>query len=413
MRGPARALLALLVALVATGAGAEPLRTEQIDFDCDFRRLLLDAGVPGGAYAIVRNGRVTHAGSYGVRVIGQDDPVTPDTVFRIASVSKTFAAQLTAMLVDEGKLRWEDGITQFLPGFSLKRPGQAQQLQIHHLLGQSTGIVPNAYDNLLEANMPLDRILPKFDQLEPMCPPGSCYTYQNILFGLIDPAVERVTRQSYGQLLDERLFTPLGMRNTSIGRDAYLAAGNRAMPHTKRAGAWRPATVDAGYYQVPAAAGVNASALDLGEWLIAQMGHRPEVVSPALVEQLTRKRVRTPRDLQRRNWRELVTDAHYGLGWRIYTFGTEEIFMHSGWVKGFVADVAYSRSRQTGLVVLLNAEANVLSDITTAFWRRELAAQPGQTILAASAPETITLRDGGSCARVADAADPGFTGAAH
>jgi beta-lactamase class C len=409
----ARALLSLMAVLLTTETAAETLRTEPLDFDCHFRRVLVDAGVPGGAYAIVRNGRVTHAGSYGTRVAGQNEPVTPDTVFRIASVSKTFAAQLTAMLVDEGKLRWEDGITQFVPGFDLKRPGQAQQLQIHHLLGQSTGIVPNAYDNMLDANVPLDRILPQFRQLEPMCRPGSCYTYQNILFGLIDPAVERATQRTYGQLLDERLFTPLGMRNTSIGMDRFMAAENRAMPHTKRGGAWRPATVEIGYYQVPAAAGVNASARDLGEWLIAQMGHRPDVVSPALAEEVTRKRVRTPRDLQRRNWRELVTDAHYGLGWRIYTFGTEEIFMHSGWVKGFVADVAYSRSRQTGLVVLLNAEANVLSEITTAFWRRELALRPGEQAVVATPVETVNWGQGGGCARLAGTGQPGAGSAAR
>jgi beta-lactamase class C len=394
--GPRECLLLTLIAvlvLVATPARGEIPLPEPIDFDCNFRRVLTEAGVPGGAYAIVRDGRIVHAGSHGVRVAGADDPVTPDTVFRIASVSKTFAAQLTAMLVDEGKLRWDDGITKFVPDFSLKRPGQAQQLQIHHLLGQSTGIVPNAYDNMLDANVPLDRILPQFSQLEPMCQPGRCYTYQNILFSLIDPAVERATQSTFSEQLEKRLLQPLGMHNTSVGMANFFATENRAMPHVKSRGAWRPSTVELGYYQVSAAAGVNASAVDLGEWLIAQMGHRPDIVSPSLVEEVTRKRVRTPRDLQRRNWRGLVTDAHYGLGWRIYTFGDEEIFMHSGWVKGYVADIAYSRARQTGLVVLLNAEAGVISEITTSFWRRELATQHGkEPLLAATAPASAAFQ---------------------
>jgi beta-lactamase class C len=398
-RGTALAPLAAVLVLLAAATHAEVPVPEPIDFDCEFRRVLIEAGVPGGAYAIVRDGRVVHAGSHGVRLAGREDPVTPDTVFRIASVSKTFAAQLTAMLVDEGKLRWEDGITQFVPDFNLKRPGQAQQLQIHHLLGQSTGIVPNAYDNMLDANVPLATILPKFNQLEPMCQPGRCYTYQNILFSLIDPAVGRATQSTYSEQLEQRLLGPLGMHNTSVGMENFFAAENRAMPHVKSRGEWRPATVELGYYQVPAAAGVNASAVDLGEWLVAQLGHRPDIVSPSLVEEVTRKRVRTPRDLQRRNWRGLVTDAHYGLGWRIYTFGDEEIFMHSGWVKGYVADIAYSRARQTGLVVLLNAESGALSEITTAFWRREFAAQHREEpLMAATAPASAAFREAqGQC----------------
>jgi beta-lactamase class C len=398
-RGTMLPLLAAVIALLAAAAHAEVPGPEAVDFDCQFRRVLIGAGVPGGAYAIVRDGRVVHAGSHGVRLAGGNEPVTPDTVFRIASVSKTFAAQLTAMLVEEGKLRWDDGITKFVPDFNLKRPGQAQQLQIHHLLGQSTGIVPNAYDNMLDANVPLDRIMPQFSQLEPMCQPGSCYTYQNILFSLIDPAVGRATQSTYSEQLEKRLLAPLGMHNTSVGMEKFFAAENRAMPHVKSGGTWRPAKVELGYYQVPAAAGVNASAVDLGEWLVAQLGHRPDIVSPSLVEEVTRKRVRTPRDLQRRNWRGLVTDAHYGLGWRIYTFGDEEIFMHSGWVKGYVADIAYSRARQTGLVVLLNAEANVLSEITTAFWKREFAAQHREeSLVAATAPASAAFREAqGQC----------------
>jgi beta-lactamase class C len=348
---------------------------DHAELDSEFRRLLGEADVPGGAYAIVKDGRIVHAVGYGVRKLGQDAPVTADTVFRTASVSKTFAAQLTAILVDEGKLHWDDNITQFVPEFQLKRAGQAQRLQLQNLLGQSTGIVRNAYDNLLDANVPLARIMPQFRELEPVCQTGRCYSYQNILFALIAPAIEQATQRSYASLVQERLFVPLGMSHASIGMADFLATENKALPHIKKDGAWQTAEVESGYYQILPAAGVNASVNDLGEWLIAQMGYRPDIVAPKLVDGLTRKRVRTAPDLRRRGWRDLLTDAHYGLGWRIYTIGDEEIIMHSGWVKGFVSDIGYSRSQRTGLVVLLNAESGVINEFTTLFWKRTLSLQ--------------------------------------
>lgn len=342
-------------------------------FAATFARLLGEAGIPGGAYAIVRDGEIVESGGYGVRRLGEVAPVTPDTVFRIASVSKTFAAQLGAMLAGEGRLRWDDTVTGFVSGFRLKRPGQAERLQLQHLLGQSTGIVPNAYDNLLEDGVPLARILPQFARLEPVCATGRCYTYQNILFSLVEPAYERAGGTSYAALLHERLFQPLALSRTSVGLDAYLAAEDRAAPHIRRQGLWRAVDVAPGYYQVAPAAGINASANDLARWLLAQMGAQPDVVTQAHVDELTRRRVSTPRDLRRRGWNGLLSAAHYGLGWRIYTANDEAIVTHSGWVQGFVADISYSRNRRTGLVVLLNGESGLIADLGSSFWAGTLA----------------------------------------
>lgn len=366
------ALAAALLLLAVPGlAGAK----EALDaFDQHFRATLIEHGVPGGAYAVVRNGQIERVGTHGVRRVGDPTPITADTVFRTASVSKTFAAQLTSLLVAENRLRWDDAVTDYLPEFRLKGAADTRQLQLQHLVGQSTGIVSNAYDNLLNANQPLERILPQFAQLEPLCRPGTCYTYQNVLFALVGPAIQQSTGQRYEDLLDERLFQPLGMQRASTGRAAFLAEANRASPHVRRARGtvWTPVEVAESYYLVPPAAGVNANVLDLARWLIAQQGYRPDVLSPAVIRPLKEKRVRTLRDLRRGAWRDLLSDAHYGLGWRIYTVGEEDLYLHSGWVRGFVADISYSLERKTGLVLLLNGESRALSEITTGFWGEQL-----------------------------------------
>lgn len=367
-----RLLTGLLLVLPGLSLSAETV-AESEPFAHLFGRLLAEAGVPGGVYAIVRDGVIAETGAHGVRRLGDPGAVTADTVFRIASVSKTFAAQLGAMLVGDDRLRWDAPVTGFAPGLRLKRPGQVERLQLQHLLGQSTGIVPNAYDNLIEDGLPLARILPQFAQLEPICPTGRCYTYQNILFSLVEPAYEQAGGADYAAQLRERLFQPLALERTSVGLEAYLAADDRAAPHVRRLGLWLPVDVAPGYYQLAPAAGINASANDLARWLMAQMGSHPDVVRSEHVEELIRRRTSTPRELRRRGWSDLLSDAHYGLGWRIYSVADETVVTHSGWVQGFVADIGYSPTRGIGLVVLLNGESRLIADLGSHFWAQTLS----------------------------------------
>jgi len=352
--------------------------------------------IPGAAWALVQDGEITHAGAFGQRGNG-GEPVTPETVFRLASVSKTFAAQLTAQLVSEGVLHWADPVRRYVPQFTLARPEHAERLTLEHLLGQSTGIVPNAYDNLLNAGHTLDEILPQFERVEPFCAPGDCYTYQNVLFSLVEPAIEASTGRSYSDLLRERFFEPLEMRQASVGLADFRAQANRAAPHVRvTRNRWVPVAVNENYYRVAPAAGVNASAVDLGHWLAAQMGHRPDVIRPEGMLALTRKRVRTTRELRREGWRDFLGDAHYGLGWRIYTVGDQDLITHSGWVRGFVAQVGYSPAHNVGLALLLNAESAAINDLSLHFWRQlfeepSLLASSGRSSAAGFSASSVSL----------------------
>lgn len=366
-----RHLLLLIVALSPLLA-ISAVSPDQAWFDGEIRRIVADKGVPGAAYAIVADGKIAVAEGIGVRDITQNQPVSADTVFRIASVSKTFAAQLAAMLVEEGRLDWNAPLPTFAPDFRLKN-GAQQGIQLRHVMGQSSGLTPNAYDNLVDAGQSLAQILPQFRSLQPACAPGQCYGYQNILFAQSARAIESASGRDFSELVTKRLFVPLGLRNTSIGMDAFLASADSAMPHIKRDGHWQRTAIEANYYQLPAAAGVNASVNDLARWLIAQMGGYPDIVRASQIEQLTTPRVKTPKDLRRGHWKDLLTSAHYGLGWRIYRIGDEPIILHAGWVKGYVAEVSYSPRLRSGLVVLMNGESgSALTEAGTIFWRHQL-----------------------------------------
>ena len=392
MQRIATGILVVVLLLCIDGLSAPVQADELAEFDQHFRDTLIEHGIPGGVFAVVRNGQIDKISTFGVRRVGTQAAVTPNTVFRTASVSKTFAAQLTALVVADGHLRWEDPVVSFVPELRMQDPNHAGQLQLHHLLSQTTGIVPNAFDNLLSANTPLAGIVPHFAKVQPVCAPGSCYTYQNVLFALVEPALEQSTGRRFEDLMRERLLEPLGMDRASLGREAFLAEMDRASPHVRVAQGrvWTAVEVAESFYLVPSAAGVNASVLDLAQWLIAQKGYRQDVLDPSLIEPLKEKRVRTERELRRGAWGPMLSDAHYGLGWRILTVGQEPIFSHNGWVRGFVAHVSYSRDRRTGLVVMLNGESRALGEISSAFWREQLA-RPHPQMIADTAADSIKL----------------------
>ena len=385
-----RSLLAIALTCTCLWAGpisADTSKQELSDrFHSYFRQTVAEANITGAAYAVVTPQRIIRVGTAGHTDSSRRQAINENTAFRVASVSKTFASGLTGVLVNEGEFGWNDRVIDYIPDFRVD--GDASLVRVEHLLGQSTGLIPHAYDNLIEDGLPMDRIKKQFSNLPYLCEPGECYSYQNSVFSLIEPVIEKTTASSYEEMMVEKIFQPLDMRDASVGYDSFINNPNHAKPHVKARGAWRTVKVKPNYYRVAPAAGVNASALDMAKWLMAQLGANPDVLAPHVVENLTEPRVYTARDKRRKYWRDIISDAHYGLGWRIYRLGDEEIAYHSGWVSGYRADVAWSRKYQVGMAILMNVESNDISELTTTFWKMAFDSLPApentQRIAAAS-----------------------------
>ena len=357
-----------------------PSSIQQTSLFPDFAQLFQGAlqldNVPGGVYAIVHRDQLIELQTYGVRSTADTQPVTPETIFRIASVSKTVAGTLASKLAEDGLFRLHDPVNLYIPQLQFKNPEYASDLRISHLLSQSTGVIPNAYDNLIEAAYPRERIIGHFNRINPMCTPGACYGYQNVLFSLVEDVLYEKTGKHYAELVNESLFAPLNMQHASFGIDAYLANSNRAAPHIRGRNGWFSREVTPHYYAFPAAAGVNASALDLAQWLIAHLGYYPEVLSANTIAATQQRNVRTSRDLRRRAWRSGLNDAHYGLGWRVYDYQHETLLYHGGWVQGFRAEISYSPTYELGLVILINAESSAINQLTPSFWQQVFNRMP-------------------------------------
>tara|TARA_R110002096_G_scaffold309403_4_gene504038 strand:- start:70486 stop:71736 length:1251 start_codon:yes stop_codon:yes gene_type:complete len=375
-------LLSFLQVSVSSAASVDDIVTS---FEQDFREQLKENKVPGGAYAIIRDGKVIAMEGIGVRALGSKDPVDENTVFRLASVSKTFAAGLTAQLVEEQKFSWDDKIVDFIPEFRFKSSKYSSNLTVNHIMSQSSSLVHNAYDNLVEANYSMPRIIDKFKEIDPMCRLGECYGYQNVLYSLIQPVIEKSTQSTYTDLMSNHIFDPLKMERSSLGYEAFLGTPNHAEPHVLTRKGWVKTKVKPSYYSILPAAGVNASVADMSKWMLAQMGKFPESYSPAVIDTVTTKRIRTRKEMRKRNWRSVLKNAHYGYGWRIYDVGGQELVYHGGSVAGFRTEVAYSKEKDLALVILLNAETRMGSDLNAEFWAEVFKPEPKPKIVTASA----------------------------
>lgn len=368
--------LAAVCLWAAPVVAAPPLQQYLDEFDRQFDARMAKSKIPGGVYVVVKGDQIVRIGTYGVREVGSKAKVDENTIFRLASVSKTFAAGLAAQIEHEGKFSWDDAATRYVPDFSFRSPALTKQLKVEHMLAQNSGLAPNAFDDLIENDMTPEQILPRFSQINPRCAPGKCYGYQNVLFSLIAKVLQKTTGASYEQLLEQRIFRPLQMQTASVGYSGFLANKNRAMPHVGSRKGWVEAKVVPTYYRLNPAAGVNASARDMGQWLIARLGHRPSVLSVPVINDLHTPRVQTADNLMGRTFGPYVSDAYYGLGLRIYRFGSHTLYHHGGLVKGYRTDLSYSLDKDLGIVVLVNAQSNVVAELASEFWATMLDVAP-------------------------------------
>lgn len=358
---------AFILALIVSNNAFADQDAWLYDFAADIQSQAQQHNIPGYVFIFVRKGQPAKLVTFG-RTERKGDKIDRDTVFRLASVSKTFAGVLMAKAVEESALTWQTPLLDIVPEYGFNRL-EPDPITLGHLMSQSSGFIPNAYDNLIEANYSLKRVLKQLAKLEPLCAPGKCYTYQNALFGVIEDYYAN-RQSSYAKELDQALLNPLNMPNASTGKAGLTQAKKWAKPHiaiTRKK--WRKTNVQEDYYRYGPAAGVNASIADMAIWVRAMLGEYPNVVSPTIIDTVTTPQIKTKRELRRRDWRKFLNDAHYGLGWRIYDFEGHKLNYHGGWVQGYRADVAFAPDQEVGYAMLMNAESNLINGFTAKFWQ--------------------------------------------
>ncbi len=322
----------------------------------------------GAAYTIVHNGNVAYTGTYGEREYGSDLEVDSHTRFRLASVSKGFAGALACLLELDGAFSLDDRVVDHYPGFALKDSASTVELTIRHLLSHTSGLVPYAYDNLVEADQKLNDIIARLDEVDVSAPPGELYGYQNVLFSMLDPIARRTTGVPYQVLLDEKIFKPLGMKDASAGPMDLDKNPNLAFPHVKTGAGYVSLNPHEGYYNVMPAAGVNASISDMEQWLLALLGQKPEMMPDTILTSLGTPVIYTPLKWRYTRYWKPFRERYYSLGWRIYNYQGRQIVYHGGYIRGYRAEIAFCAEENIGIAFLQNSPNGLASRCVPTFF---------------------------------------------
>jgi beta-lactamase class C len=321
----------------------------------------------GAAVAITYKNQIAFIKCFGQREIGKEELVDEHTIFRLASVSKPITGILTGLLAQEEILDFDEKINEILPWFRLGNVSSTNQLSIRNLLSHTTGLVPHAYDDLVEIHAPFTNILSRLTHTGVSSAPGKVYSYQNVMFSLIDTILAVKTSKNYSQLIKEKIFERVGMNDASTDFASFRDNPNKAIPHRGANGVYKKLPLNDRYYITAPAAGVNASISDMAHFLIALLDDE----NPLLKEDVSGK-IFEPQVISNlssgyfRYW-EQVQSKKYALGWRMVDYKDRTIAYHGGYVHGYKAEIAISRQDHIGIVYLTNSPNIVASQSVPVF----------------------------------------------
>jgi CubicO group peptidase (beta-lactamase class C family) len=320
--------------------------------------------VPGVGVAVVKDHEVVFAEGFGVRHLKEGGKVDADTLFAIGSNTKAFTATAIGLLVQEGKIAWDDPVLRYLPEFQMHDPLVTRKITIRDLLCHRSGLGTFQGD-LMSFGSVYDRAetMRRIRFIEPAYDFRAGFGYSNLMFLTAGQIIPRVTESSWDQFIDQRLFNPLGMNrsNTTVGE--FEAMTNAAAPHGLVEGEIVPIPHDNIDNMAPAGS-INSSANDMARWLLLQTGDGffdgEEVVDPAVILE-TRK----PHNLQHvsDSAKEINPWTHfsaYGLGWSLSDYRGRLVVAHGGGLNGMVSSVAILPEEHLGVVVLTNYDLHGL-----------------------------------------------------
>jgi CubicO group peptidase (beta-lactamase class C family) len=320
-------------------------------------------GVPGVAAAVVYRDKVVYLEGFGVRKVGHNARVNPDTVFQLASVSKPIASTIVAALVGAHEVNWDDRIVDLDPEFKLSDPSVTEQLTIRDLLSHRSGLPTSSGDALEDLGFSRPEILHQMRLLRLTGQFRKTYQYSN--FGYTEGAIaaSKAVHELWENLAHERLFKPLGMTSTSYRYSDYRDATNKAAIHVILDGKPIPRYLRDPDAEAPAGS-ASSCVRDLAQWLRLQLANGSwngqEIVAADALE------VTHSPQIQRGTDPRTGKPFYYGLGWNVdYDAAGRLILGHSGaFFLGTGTTVRFSPSQQLGIVVLTNALPTGLAEAT-------------------------------------------------
>jgi CubicO group peptidase (beta-lactamase class C family) len=361
----ALAFLPLALALPRYAAAeAPPLDAAAVD--ALVREGLKSWQVPGASVAIIRGDEVLYLRGAGVRQHDKTDAVTPDTVFAIGSTTKAFTSTAMAMLVDEGRMDWDDPVRRHVESFRLSDPLADQHATLRDLVTHRTGL---SRHDMLWYSSPWSReeIVRRIGQVKLNRPFRSTYQYQNIMYLVAGMAVGNASKTTWDDFLQKRLFEPLGMTSASVSTTTLAKVTDKAEPHLLDDNGKLKTVPWANLDNVGPAGSINASARDLTRWVRFQLAGGT-LDGKRLVSEENLLETRTPQMVMRLEGGGKLTAEQtetsqmtYGMGWQVQDYRGHLMTSHGGNIDGFTARVALLPRDKLGIVVLANRNGSLMN----------------------------------------------------
>ncbi len=321
-----------------------------------------DGKVPGLAVGIVQNGNAVYVKGFGVRDITTGQPVTPDTLFDIGSCTKAFTAAAAGILVDEGKMRWDDRVDEYIPFFHLYDPLADENVTMRDLLTHRTGM---GGTDLLWYGSPFstEEIIRRVRYIEPEFGFRARFEYQNVMYATAGYAEGQASGGTWQDFVRAHIFGPLGMSGADFSATDAQNAADHATPHDLKDGKvvtipWR--NIDS----VAPAGSINAGVKDMTKWIAVQlndgMSNGRQIVSAKSLREMHTPQIVVPQGGEFDLFFPKSLQMSYGMGWFIQDYGGHQIWLHPGDIDGFASLVVLIPEVKTGFVILTNLDHTAL-----------------------------------------------------
>ena len=375
MNGLRRFGLACLLAAAPLFARTAPVQREAgvRAFDRAFDATMARYHLPGLAVGVIENGEVAWTRTAGELRAGSGQPVTPHSLFKIASNSKAMTASVLARLVQGGRLAWDDPVVKWLPGFAMQDPWVTGHITVRDLLVHDSGLPEGGGDLMLwpEPNaFTRADILHGLRWIKPAYGFRAGYAYDNLLYVVAGEVAAAAGGASYEELVRREVFAPLGLDRCRVGEFRLADAGDVAQPHMRAGdrnvpvhedGAIVPAITSA------AAGGIRCSLDDMLKWArnwLAPTAAQLQWLDAAQRAQLWAARTPMPISARRRAW----DDTHYlayAFGFRLADVDGAWTVSHTGTLSGMYSAMVLLPDRRTGFVILTNGEGDAARTVLT------------------------------------------------
>jgi D-alanyl-D-alanine carboxypeptidase len=320
--------------------------------------------LPGFAVAVSHQGTLLLNAAYGWADVERRIPLTPDHMFRVASHSKTFTATALMLLSEEGKLRLDDHVVDYLPWLKDHKDARWANVTLRQLLSHGAGVIRDGVDaDYWQGLRPFpdaDRFRREMMETDLVLDNNTTLKYSNYGYTLLGMVIEAISGQSYGQFVTERIVDPLGLARTFPDWDPTLeerVAPGLAVGYSRRLNKVRRPINHVGTQAMASATGFCSTAADLCAYFTAHM-----VGSGRLLSDESKK------EMQRAAWRakppDPSTETEYGLGLIIQKVGERRVFGHSGGFLGFITNSKADPADQLVVVALTNCDGPAASIAT-------------------------------------------------